>query len=141
MAVALLVTGTLYSATVVIDFLRGEVGLRATVAIGAAAQLIGGTLLWRQPYPVAPDTVRKSWGIVGMAIGSSVLVNSSQIFLSGLTDGTDVLGLLGVSSLVLGSGLLVTGTISVGSRHYAAWFKRKWEERERRRIGKWTQGH
>ena len=141
MAVALLVTGTLYSATVVIDFLRGEVGTRAIVAIGAAGQLIGGTLLWRQPYPVGPDTVRKSWGIVGMAIGSSVLVNSSQIFLSGLTDGTDVLGLLGVSSLVLGSGLLVTGTVSVGSRRYAAWFQRKWEERERRQIEKWTQRH
>jgi hypothetical protein len=134
MAVTLLVTGTLSSATVVLDFLRGDVGTRATVAIGAAAQLIGGTLLWRQPYPLGPDTVRKSWGIVAIAIGSSVLVYSSQNFLSGLTDGTDLLGLLSVSSLVLGSGLLVAGTVSVGSRRYAHWFKRKWEERERRQI-------
>jgi len=141
MAVVLLVTGGLSSATVVIDFLRGEVGTRATVAIGAAAQLIGGALLWRQPYPVGPATVRKGWGIVAMAIGSSLLVYSSQNFLSGLTDGTDVLGLLSVSNLVLGSGLLVTGAVSAGSRRYAAWFQRKWEERERRRIEKWTQRH
>src|SRR6266567_3228422 len=106
MAVVLVATGTLYSATVVVDFLRGQVGTRAIFAIGAAAQVIGGILVWRQPYPVGPDTFRKSWGIVAIAIGSSVLALSIQTFLGGLAEITDVLGLLALLNLVLGSVLL-----------------------------------
>ena len=139
MAVVLVATGSLYLATIVIDFLRGQVGARAIVGIGAAAQVIGGTLLWRQPNPVGPDTVRKSSAIVSMAIGSSVLTYSLQTFLVPLTDGTDVLRILGMSNLLLGSILLVWGTVSVVSRRYAAWYQRRWEERERRRSEKMSQ--
>lgn len=140
MAVVLIATGALYLATVVIDFLRGQVGARAIVGVGAAAQLIGGTLLWRQPNPAGPDTVRKSFAIVLMAIGSGGLTYSLQtLLLFPLTDGADVLGLLGVFSLVLGSVLLVWGLVSVVSRRYAAWYQRTWEERWRRRSEKLSQ--
>lgn len=136
MALVLVATGAGYLSTVAIDFLRGQVGPRTIVAIGAAAQLIGGTLLWRQPNPVGPDTVRKSFAIVFMAIGSGVLTYSLQTF---LTYGTDVLGLLGLSSLVLGFVLLVWGTVSVVSRRYAAWYQGTWEKQWRRRDEKLRQ--
>jgi hypothetical protein len=133
MAVVLVATGTLYSATVVVDFLRGQIGTRAIFAIGAAAQVIGGILVWRHPYPVGPDTFRKSWGIVAIAIGSSVLALSIQTFLGGLAEITDIVGLLALSNLVLGSVLLVLAALSLGSRRYAAWYQRVWEKRARRR--------
>src|SRR2546426_9731623 len=81
--VLLVVAGALYMSTVVVDFLRGKADGAVLTMIGAVAQLVGGSKLVAQRYPAGPDTVRRSVGILGLAIGLGILTNSLRNLLAG----------------------------------------------------------
>lgn len=135
----LMATGTLYFAIVVGDLLMGKASAATLTAIGAAAQFICGTVLVAQRYLTGPDTVRRSQGILGMAIGTGTLAYSLQYIGDGGTGGTDPVALLARLSLVLGSLLFLISAVSLSSRRYAAWYRRRWEKWVRRRNDRLTQ--
>jgi len=129
----LVVAGALYLSMVVLDFLAGKAGLAMLTTIGAAASLVGGTRLLAQRYSAGPDTVRRSTGTLGLALGPGILVSSLRNFGGGATGGTDPLTLLSVLNLVLGSVLVLIGAISLRSRRYSSWYNRRWDKWELRR--------
>jgi hypothetical protein len=129
----LIVAGTPYLATTVLDSIAGNLGRALFAAIVAAALFIGGTSLLAQRYSAGPDTARRSGGIVGLAMGPGLIFNSLQNISGGVGSGTDPLTLLSVVSLVLGCALVVSGATFIWSRRYAAWYQRRWEKSQRRR--------
>ncbi len=132
--VFLIASGALDLSSIVLDLVRGR-GDRAMLAtIGAAARLVGGTLLLIQRYSAGPDTLRRSIGILEMALGLSILTYSLQSIAGVLTGGLDALAPIIVFNLVLGSALVPIGAIFLWSRGYAAWYRRRWEKWERRRA-------
>ncbi len=128
----LIMAGALYLVTIVGDFLLGQSGRVMLATIAAAALLIGGTKLLVQRYSAGLDMVRRSGGIVVLALGTVSIV-------FGLWGGgrvanrIDFLTPLGLLNLALGSGGILIGALSLRSRRYAAWYQRRWEKLERRR--------
>jgi len=139
--VLLVVSGTLSLATVVGDFLRGDAPSVGAVRLlltttGASSLLIGGTLLLTRRYQAGPDTFRQINGIFGMSLGLSFIAMSSQAIVRGFADRLDILAWLIAFNLVTGLVMVVLAVLSLWSRRYAAWFRRSWEKRERRRADK-----
>jgi len=133
----LIMAGALYLATIVIDSLSGQAGRVMLATIAAAALLIGGTKLLVQRYSAGLDTIRRSAGIVGLALGTVGI--GFGLWGVGLWGGgrvaswTDLLTLLGLLNLVLGFGGILIGALSHWSLRYAAWYQRRWEKSQRRR--------
>jgi len=140
----LIMAGALYVMTIVVDSLSGQAGRVMLATIAAAALLIGGTKLLVQRYSAGLDTVRRSAGIVGLALGTvSIGFGLWGVGLWGggrVASWTDLLTLLGLLNLVLGFGGILIGALSHWSRRYAAWYQRRWEKLERRRNEKLGQG-
>jgi hypothetical protein len=134
----LIVTGTLYLVTIVFDSLSGQAARAMPTTILTVAFLIGGASLLAQRYSAGPDTVRRSHGILGLAIGIGSLVYGLRSINGGVASGTDFLMVLSVVNLVLGSGLVLIGALSLWSRRYAAWYQRRWDNlgcRRNERLG------
>ena len=133
----LIMAGALYLVTIVGDFLLGQSGRVMLATIAAAALLIGGTKLLVQRYSAGLDTVRRSGGIVGLALGTvSIVFGLWGVGLWGggrVANWIDFLTPLGLLNLALGSGGILIGALSLRSRRYAAWYQRRWEKLERRR--------
>jgi len=130
---ALIFTGALLLVMTISDSLSGRVGRVMFMPILVTAFLIGGTRLLVQRYSAGPDTVRRSGGIVGLALGTGGIVFGLQGLGGGVANWTDLLMLLSLLNLVLGFGLILTGGLSLWSRRYAAWYQRRWEKSQRRR--------
>jgi len=140
----MIISGALWLVTIVADLRLGQAGRVMFMPILVAALLIGGTKLVVQRYSAGLDTVRRSGGIVGLALGTIGIVVGLQGLLAptqfytdfaiggGILNGTDLLTLLSLLSLVGGSGLILNGALSLWSRRYAAWYQRRWDKRERR---------
>jgi hypothetical protein len=134
----LIISGALFLLTTVADFRSGQAGHAMVGTIGAAALLIGGTKLLVQRYSAGLDTVRRSGGILGLALGTvSIGFGLWGVGLWGVGgivgSWADLLTLLGFLNLVLGFGGILIGALSLWSRRYAAWFQRRWEKSQRRR--------
>jgi hypothetical protein len=133
----MIISGALFVLTIAGYFRSGQAGRAMVGTIGAAALLIGGTKLLVQRYSAGLDMVRRSGGIVGLALGTlSIVFGLWGVGLWGVGgivgSWADLLTLLGLLNLVLGSGLILNGALSLWSRRYAAWFQRRWEKLERR---------
>ena len=133
----LIMAGALYLVTIVGDFLSGQAGRVMLATIAAAALLIGGTKLLVQRYSAGLDMVRRSGGIVVLALGTvSIVFGLWGVGLWGggrVANRIDFLTPLGLLNLALGSGGILIGALSLRSRRYAAWYQRRWEKLERRR--------
>ena len=138
----LIMAGALYLVTIVGDFLLGQSGRVMLATIAAAALLIGGTKLLVQRYSAGLDMVRRSGGIVVLALGTvSIVFGLWGVGLWGVglwgggrvANRIDFLTPLGLLNLALGSGGILIGALSLRSRRYAAWYQRRWEKLERRR--------
>ena len=109
--VLLVVAGALYMSTVVVDSLRGKADGAVLTTIGAVAQLVGGSKLVAQRYPAGPDTVRRSVGILGLAIGLGILTNSLRNLLAGGAAGMDPLAILTIVGLLTGVAVVLIAAI------------------------------
>jgi hypothetical protein len=139
----LIISGALFVLTILGDFRSGQAGRAMVGTIAAAALLIGGTKLVVQRYAAGLDTVRRSGGIVWLALGTlsvSIGFGLWGVGLGGVGgivgSWADLLMLLGLLNLALGFGGILIGVLSLWSRRYAAWFQRRWEKLERRRNEK-----